>query len=117
MKIAVWSGPRNLSTALMYSFGARNDFAISDEPFYAAYLNATGIQHPMQEEILSNQEQNPNTVAKNCIGPNPENKDYWYQKHMCQHMIEGFPLEWAKECKNIFLIRHPARVIASYSIG
>ena len=116
MRIAVWSGPRNLSTALMYSFGARNDCAISDEPFYAAYLNATGIQHPMQEEILSNQEQNPNTVAKNCIGPNPENKDYWYQKHMCQHMIEGFPLEWAKECKNIFLIRHPARVIASYSI-
>ena len=116
MKIAVWSGPRNLSTALMYSFGTRNDFAISDEPFYAAYLNATGIQHPMQEEILANQEQDPNIIAENCIGTNPDNKNYWYQKHMCQHMIEGFPLEWAKKCKNVFLIRHPARVIASYSI-
>ena len=116
MKIAVWSGPRNLSTALMYSFGTRNDFAISDEPFYAAYLNATGIQHPMQEEILASQEQDPNTIAENCIGTNPDNKNYWYQKHMCQHMIEGFPLEWAKKCQNVFLIRHPARVIASYSI-
>ena len=116
MKIAVWSGPRNLSTALMYSFGTRNDTAISDEPFYAAYLNATGIQHPMQEEILASQEQDPNTIAENCIGTNPDNKNYWYQKHMCQHMIEGFPLEWAKKCQNVFLIRHPARVIASYSI-
>ena len=116
MKIAVWSGPRNLSAALMYSFGTRNDFAVSDEPFYAAYLNATGIQHPMQEEILANQEQDPNIIAENCIGTNPDNKNYWYQKHMCQHMIEGFPLEWAKKCKNVFLIRHPARVIASYSI-
>ena len=104
MKIAVWSGPRNLSTALMYSFGTRNDFAISDEPFYAAYLNATGIQHPMQEEILANQEQDPNIIAENCIGTNPDNKNYWYQKHMCQHMIEGFPVEWAKKCKNVFLL-------------
>ena len=51
MKIAMWSGPRNLSTALMYSFGSREDFTVSDEPFYAAYLNATGIQHPMNDEI------------------------------------------------------------------
>ena len=116
MKIAVWSGPRNLSTALMYSFGTRNDFAISDEPFYAAYLNATGIHHPMQEEILANQEQDPNIIAENCIGTNPDNKNYWYQKHMSEHLIEGFPVEWAKKCKNVFLIRHPARVIASYSI-
>ena len=116
MKSAMWSGPRNLSTALMYSFGSREDFTVSDEPFYAAYLNATGIQHPMNDEILTNQEQNPSNVALHCVGPNPENKEHWYQKHMCQHMIDGFPLDWAKKCENVYLIRHPARVIASYLV-
>jgi len=115
MKIAMWSGPRNLSTAMMYSFGARTDCAVSDEPFYAAYLNATGIVHPMQHEILATQPQDPEIVATNCIGPNPDAKPHWYQKHMCQHMIDGFPIDWAQDFKNVFLIRHPAHVIASYS--
>lgn len=116
MKIAMWSGPRNLSTAMMYSFGARAGFAVSDEPFYAAYLQATGIQHPMQDEILNSQPQDPQVVADRCAGPAPDDKPHWYQKHMCQHMIDGFPLDWAASCKNVFLIRHPARVIASYAI-
>lgn len=116
MKIAMWSGPRNLSTAMMYSFGAREDCAVSDEPFYAAYLQATGIQHPMQREILDSQPQDAQVVAEHCTGPVPSDKPHWYQKHMCQHMIDGFPLEWAASCKNVFLIRHPARVIASYAV-
>ena len=111
----MWSGPRNLSTAMMYSFGARNDFAVSDEPFYGAYLKATGIIHPMQTEILASQNLDPNAVADHCKGPLPERKKHWYQKHMCQHMINSFPLDWARSCQNIFLIRHPARVIASYA--
>jgi hypothetical protein len=115
MKIAMWSGPRNLSTAMMYSFGARADCAVSDEPFYAAYLNATGITHPMNADILASQPTDPLTVAQHCADPAPHGKLHWYQKHMCQHMIEGFPLNWATDCKNIFLIRHPARVIASYA--
>jgi hypothetical protein len=115
MRIAMWSGPRNLSTAMMYSFGARNDFAVSDEPFYGAYLKATGIIHPMQTEILASQNLDPNAVADHCKGPLPERKKHWYQKHMCQHMINSFPLDWARSCQNIFLIRHPARVIASYA--
>ena len=115
MKIAMWSGPRNLSTAMMYSFGARTDCAVSDEPFYAAYLNATGIQHPMNAEILASQPTDPATVATDCAGPPPNGKTHWYQKHMCQHMIDGFPLDWAADCKNVFLIRHPARVISSYA--
>jgi hypothetical protein len=115
MKIAMWSGPRNLSTAMMYAFGARTDCAVSDEPFYAAYLKATGIIHPMQNDILSSQPQNPETVADHCTGPAPDGKAHWYQKHMCQHMIDGFPLDWANDCKNVYLIRHPARVIASYA--
>ena len=115
MKIAMWSGPRNLSTAMMYSFGARNDCAVSDEPFYAAYLETTGIEHPMRDEILNSQSKKTETVAAQCSGPAPDGKPHWYQKHMCQHMIEGFSLDWASDFKNIFLIRHPARVIASYA--
>ena len=115
MQIAMWSGPRNLSTAMMYSFGARADCAVSDEPFYAAYLNATGIKHPMNAEILASQPTDPSIVADHCAGPAPDAKPHWYQKHMCQHMIDGFPLNWAHDVTNIFLIRHPARVIASYA--
>lgn len=115
MKIAMWSGPRNLSTAMMYSFGARSDCAVSDEPFYAAYLAATGLEHPMRNDILGSQPQDPNVVAAQCAGEPPDGQPHWYQKHMSQHMIDGFPLDWAQGCKNIFLIRHPARVIASYA--
>ena len=116
MKIAMWSGPRNLSTAMMYSFGAREDCTVSDEPFYAAYLEATGILHPMHDEILASQPRDPQVVADYCVGPTPDEKPHWYQKHMCQHMVDGFPLDWAAACKNVFLIRHPARVIASYAV-
>lgn len=100
----------------MYSFGARADFAVSDEPFYAAYLKTTGLNHPMRDEILASQPNDAETVAQNCAGPTPENKSHWYQKHMCQHMLEGFPTDWASDCKNVFLIRNPARVIASYAV-
>jgi hypothetical protein len=56
VRIAMWSGPRNLSTALMRSFGNRPDCAVTDEPFYAAYLKLTGLDHPMRQEILAHHE-------------------------------------------------------------
>lgn len=115
MRIAMWSGPRNLSTAMMYSFGNRSDCAVVDEPFYAAYLAMTGLQHPMTEEILESQSQDPEEVARSLLGPVPAAKPYFYQKHMTQHMIDGVPREWMREVTNVFLIRHPARVIASYA--
>lgn len=111
----MWSGPRNLSTAMMYSFGARPDFAVTDEPFYAAFLAATGIDHPMRDAILATQEQDPQAVANKCAGPAPDGAPHWYQKHMCHHMLETFPLHWARDAVNVHLIRHPARVIASYT--
>lgn len=114
MKIAMWSGPRNLSTAMMYAFGNRIDFAIWDEPFYAPYLMMTGVDHPMREEILTAHETDPQVVAARCAGPVPDGKPHSYMKHMPHHMVEGFPLDWAADCVNIHLIRHPARVIASY---
>ncbi len=114
MRIAMWSGPRNLSTAMMYSFGARSDCAVWDEPFYAAYLAASGLDHPMRAEILAAGETDPANVAAQCVGAIPENKPVFYQKHMTQHMQPHFPLSWIEDMTNVFLIRDPARVVASY---
>jgi hypothetical protein len=115
MRIAMWSGPRNLSTAMMYAFGNRADFAAWDEPFYAAYLVASGIDHPMKADILAADESDPVAVAARCAGPIPGGKPHLYMKHMAHHMLPGFPLDWARDCVNVHLIRHPARVVASYS--
>ncbi len=114
MRIAMWSGPRNLSTAMMYAFGARNDCAVWDEPFYAAYLAATGLDHPMKEEILEQWDQDANLVAVRCLSTIPDGKSVFYQKQMTHHMIPAFDRSWMKQVTNIFLIRDPTRVIASY---
>lgn len=113
MKLAVWSGPRNLSTAMMYAFGNRADFTAMDEPFYAPYLASTGLDHPMAATIMAEHEVDPNRVAAACADPGPVS--HKYMKHMPHHMLPGFPLDWAQDCVNIHLIRHPARVIASYA--
>lgn len=110
----MWSGPRNLSTAMMYAFAQRADCAVWDEPFYAPYLAATGAEHPMREAILAAHAVDPAHVAARCIGPIPGGKPHFYMKHMPHHMVDGFPLDWAGDCVNVHLIRHPARVIASY---
>ncbi|MBT8408024.1 MAG: sulfotransferase [Alphaproteobacteria bacterium] len=115
MRIAMWSGPRNLSTAMMYAFAQRPDFAVWDEPFYAAYLAASGIDHPMRDEVIAAGETDPAGVIARCLGPVPDGKEHFYQKHMTQHMLPEFPLEWLAEVTNVFLIRHPMRVVASYA--
>jgi hypothetical protein len=115
MHIAMWSGPRNLSTAMMYAFAARGDCAVVDEPFYAAYLAKTGLDHPMRDAILAAQPQNPTAVIEQLLGPVPAQKAHFYQKHMAQHMIPGIPRDWVPGVVNVFLIRHPARVAASFS--
>ncbi len=115
MKIAMWSGPRNLSTAMMYSFAARGDCAVVDEPFYATYLTRSGQTHPMQVETLASQSSDPARVVAGLTGANPQDKPYFYQKHMTHHMLPDMDLSWMAQCENVFLIRHPARVIASYA--
>lgn len=114
-RIAMWSGPRNLSTAMMRAFSSRPDCAVSDEPFYAAYLAATGIVHPMNDAVLASQPQDPQQVAADMLGPVPGGKPVWYQKQMAHHMIEGFPLDWMDGVTNVFLLRSPERVLASYA--
>ncbi len=112
MKIAMWSGPRNLSTAMMYAFGNRADCEAVDEPFYAAYLAASGADHPMRDACIAAQPTDPNAVVAGIAG---QSKPVQYLKLMTHHMLPDFPLDWAKDCVNIHLIRHPARVIASYA--
>ena len=114
MRIAMWSGPRNLSTAMMYSFAARGDCAVWDEPFYGVYLARTGLDHPLRDEILAASETSAVVVNARLLGPAPDGKAHYYHKHMTQHMLPGMDVSFAAECVNVFLIRHPARVIASY---
>jgi hypothetical protein len=98
---------------MMYSFGARLDCAVVDEPFYAAYLAMTGINHPMRTEILGDQLNDPDAVVAQMMGV--VDRPVQYQKHMTQHMIDGVPRDWMADVTNVFLIRHPARVVASYA--
>jgi hypothetical protein len=114
-RIAMWSGPRNLSTAMMYSFAARGDCAVWDEPFYAAYLQTTGIPHPMAAEVIAAGQTDPAQVAAACLGPFPQAQTLFYQKQMTLHMIPAFDRGFLRGLTNVFLIRHPARVIASYA--
>jgi hypothetical protein len=112
MRILAWSGPRNLSTALMYAFAQRADCAVLDEPFYAAFLAATGLDHPMRDAVLASQPTDPEAVAALCAR---DGAPHVYQKHMAQHMAAGMPLGWAEGGVHVHLIRHPARVIASFA--
>lgn len=114
IRIAMWSGPRNISTAMMRSFGNRPDTAVTDEPFYAAYLKATGIQHPLREKSLAAQPTAWRLVVHTIIGPVPGGKPIWYQKHMTHHMLPEFGRDWIAQCRNAFLIRAPEDVLASY---
>ena len=114
MKIACWSGPRNISTALMRSWSSRNDTFVSDEPFYAYYLKETGLKHPMSEEIINYYPNNYNEVINSITKNIPESKKIWYQKHMAHHLIHFINIDWVKNFHNCFLIRHPKDVINSY---
>ncbi|MDO9337692.1 MAG: hypothetical protein Q7T61_14950 [Caulobacter sp.] len=114
LRIAMWSGPRNISTAMMRAFENRPDTAVVDEPFYAAYLAATGLDHPMRDEVLASQATDWATVAAEMAGAGPGGAAVFYQKHMTHHMLPGVDLDWTAACVNAFLIRDPAAVLASY---
>ena len=116
LRIAMWSGPRNLSTAMMYAFAARGDCAVVDEPFYAAYLARTGIEHPLRTKVLQSQPTDTDDVVAMLSGAPPGGAPLFYQKHMTQHMIDTIPRDWMHACVNVFLIRNPAWVVASYAI-
>ena len=113
--IAMWSGPRNISTALMRSFENRSDCFVSDEPFYSYFLHKTGLKHPLRNEIIKSNLVDYNEIIKYITGPTPFSKQIWYQKHMAHHILPGVDMNWIKNMKNCLLIRHPSDVILSYS--
>ena len=113
-RIAMWSGPRNISTALMYAFGNRADCFAVDEPFYAFSLRHAGNDHPLRAQILAAYDDDYHRVVAACLASPPEGKTVFYQKHMTHHMLAGFDLGWTDHVQNAFLIRRPERVLASY---
>ncbi len=112
-RIAMWSGPRNISTAMMYSFDNRQDTSGLDEPLYAHYLNETGILHPGAKEVISAGETDISEISNYLAGPIPQQKNIWYQKHMTHHLLPGFDLGWIDGLTNCMLIRDPKEVILS----
>lgn len=115
IRIAMWSGPRNLSTAMMRSFGSRADTHVSDEPFYGAYLRETGDPQPMMDQVMASMDCDWHGVARSMAGPNPAGTPIWYQKHMAHHMVGPIAHHDLPGLRHAFLIRDPARVVASYA--
>ncbi len=114
VRICLWSGPRNISTATMRSFEARGDCAVWDEPYYGYYLKSTGVDHPGRAETLAKWPTDPDAIAQACAGNAPKGEAEFFQKHMCQHMLPDIDLGWVQDCRHIFLIRDPAEVAASF---
>ena len=119
IRIAMWSGPRNISTAMMRAWENRADSRVTDEPFYAAYLASTGLDHPMRAEVIAAQPVEWEECARFCAGDAAAGIDapVHFQKHMCQHMIAQAPLGWMAACRHAFLIRPPEAVAASFHKG
>jgi len=112
-RIHLISSPRNLSTALMYSFAQRPDTKVVDEPFYAHYLSCTTVDHPGQAEILACQSTNAKKVIQEVLFKEYE-ESVLFIKNMTSHikeMEEGF----LEDLTNIIYIRNPKQIIASYA--
>ena len=114
-RIAMWSGPRNISTAMMRSFESRPDTVVVDEPLYAHYLAVTGIDHPGREQIMASQPTRWEAVAEQLTGPLPGDPAVHYQKHMTHHLLPEVGREWLGALTHAYLIRDPAQVVASYA--
>lgn len=114
IRIALWSGPRNISTALMRSWGNRADTVVVDEPFYAFYLKATGKKHPGADEVIAHGETDWRKVSAKLTGPVPDGKKIFFQKQMTHHLLPEIDRDWLRSVTNCFLIRDPAEVITSY---
>jgi hypothetical protein len=114
IRIAAWSGPRNISTAMMRAWENRDDCVVSDEPMYAHYLQVTQLDHPARDEVIAAGDTDLQRVVNTLRGPVPGGRPLWYQKHMSHHLLPGMDTTWVHDLSNIFLIRDPALVVASY---
>lgn len=116
IRIAMWSGPRNISTAMMRSFENRPDTVVVDEPFYTAFLAETGLDHPMREAVLASRPSDRKALIEALAAPLPAGRTIQYQKHMTHHMIGDLDEAWLDGLRHAFLIRTPEAVLASYSV-
>ena len=114
VRVAMWSGPRNISTAMMRAWENRGDCAVSDEPLYAHYLDHTGLDHPAREEVIADGDTDWRRVVGALLGPAPGGASVWYQKHMTHHLLPHMDHEWIAGLRNVLLIRDPRQVVASY---
>lgn len=114
IRLAMWSGPRNLSTAMMRSWGNRPDTVVFDEPLYAHYLSKTGRDHPGAEEVIAHGPVDESEAIGRMLSPLPEGKSIYFQKHMVHHLLPGMDRSWLKEMRHFFLIREARQVIASF---
>ena len=114
VRIAMWSGPRNISTAMMRAWGNRADTFVIDEPFYAYYLSATGKKHLAADEVIASGETDWRKIVAQLTGPIPNGKRIFFQKQMAHHLLLDVGREWLSAVTNCFLIRDPREVIASY---
>lgn len=114
VRIAMWSGPRNISTAMMRAWGNRRDTFVIDEPLYAYYLRATGRKHPGADEVIAAGEIDWRKVVALLTGPIPNSRQIFFQKQMTHHLLPEVDREWLGGVTNCFLIRDPIEVIASY---
>ncbi len=115
LRLAMWSGPRNISTALMRAWENRPDTVVSDEPFYGLYLSETGADHPGAADVIAAQETDWRKVVAPLIGPLPQGVHIFYQKHMTQHLLDHIDRDWLDHLTNCFLIRAPSEMLASYA--
>ncbi len=113
MRLAMWSGPRNVSTAFMRSWGSRDDTIVVDEPFYAHYLRETGIEHPGRDDVINAQENDWRRVVDALLAPVPDDVRVLYQKQMAHHLLPGMGREWLAAMTHAFLIREPRPMLAS----
>ena len=114
LRIAMWSGPRNISTAMMRAWENRADTFVVDEPLYAHYLAETGLDHPMREEVIADGDSDWQSVAAALTGPVPGKASVFYQKHMAQHLLPHIGRDWLAPLTHVFLIREPREVLLSY---
>lgn len=114
VRVAMWSGPRNISTAMMRAWENRGDCAVSDEPLYAHYLDRTGLDHPAREDVIADGDTDWQRVVAALLGPVPDGAAVWYQKHMTHHLLQHMDHAWIAQLRNVLLIRDPREVVASY---
>lgn len=114
IRIAMWSGPRSISTAMMRAWGNRSDTSVIDEPFYAYYLKATGKKHPGADEVIATGETDWRKIIARLTGLVPNSRRIFFQKHITHHLLPEIDREWLGAVTNCFLIRDPREVVASY---